>query len=41
MNLKKPDFWDKKNPLSDIFLPLTIITHLVKFFKKLSKKKKI
>ena len=40
MNLKKPDFWDKKNPLSYIFLPLTIITHLVNFFKKLSKKKK-
>ena len=40
MNLKKPDFWDKKNPLSYIFLPLTIITHIVNFFKKLSKKKK-
>ena len=40
MNLKKPDFWDKKNPLSYIFLPLTIITHLINFFKKLSKKKK-
>jgi len=40
MNLKKPDFWDKKNPLSFILLPLTIITHLINFFKKLSKKKK-
>ena len=40
MNLKKPDFWNKKNPLSFILLPLTIITHLINFFKKLSKKKK-
>ena len=40
MNLKKPDFWDKKNPLSFILLPLTIITHLINFLKKLSKKKK-
>ena len=40
MNLKKPDFWDKKNPLSFILLPLTIITHVINFFKKLSKKKK-
>ena len=40
MNLKKPDFWDKKNPLSFILLPLNIITHLINFFKKLSKKKK-
>ncbi len=40
MNLKKPDFWDKKNLLTYIFLPLTIITHLINFFKKLSNKKK-
>ena len=40
MNLKKPDFWNKKNLLTYIFLPLTIITHLINFFKKLSNKKK-
>ena len=40
MNLKKPDFWDKKNLLTYIFFPLTIITHLINFFKKLSNKKK-
>ena len=39
MNLKKPDFWDKKNLLTYIFLPLTIITHLINFFKKFSHKK--
>ena len=40
MNLKKPDFWDKKNLLTYIFLPLTIITHLINFFKNLRNKKK-
>ena len=40
MNLKKPDFWDRKNLLAYIFLPLTIITHSINFFKKLSNKKK-
>ena len=40
MNLKKPDFWNKKNLLSYIFLPLTIITHTINFFKKFSNKKK-
>ena len=40
MNFKKPDFWYKKNLLSYIFLPLTIITHLINFFKNFSNKKK-
>ena len=40
MNLKKPDFWGKKNLLTYIFLPLTIITLLINLFKKLSNKKK-
>ena len=40
MNLKKPDFWDKKNLLTYIFLPLTIITHAINFFKQFSHKKK-
>ena len=40
MNLKKPNFWDKKNLLTYIFLPLTIITHIINFFKKLTNKKK-
>ena len=40
MNLKKPDFWDKKNLLTYIFLPLTIVTNIINFFKKLSNKKK-
>ena len=35
MNLKKPDFWNKKNLLAYIFLPFTIITHTINFFKKL------
>ena len=39
MNLKKPDFWNKKNLLAYIFLPLTLITHTVNFFKKFSHKK--
>ena len=40
MKLKKNDFWDKKNLLTYILLPLTIITHSINFFKKLSNKKK-
>ena len=40
MNLKKPDFWGKKNLLTYIFLPFTIITLLINLFKKLSNKKK-
>ena len=40
MNLKKPDFWNKKNLLAYIFLPFTIITHTINFFKKFSYKKK-
>lgn len=40
MNLKKPDFWNKKNLLTYIFLPLTIITHTINFFKKFTHKKK-
>ena len=40
MNLKKPDFWNKKNLLTYIFLPLTLITHIINFFKKFSNKKK-
>ena len=40
MKLKKPDFWDKKNLLSYIFLPLTTITHVINFLKKKSNKKK-
>ena len=40
MNLKKPDFWDKKNLLTYIFLPLTIVTHLTNLYKKLLTKKK-
>ncbi|WP_440677682.1 tetraacyldisaccharide 4'-kinase [Candidatus Pelagibacter sp. HIMB1587] len=39
MNLKKPDFWNKKNLLAYIFLPLTLITHTINFFKKFSNKK--
>ena len=41
MNLKKPNFWLKKNLLSLTILPLSIITFLVNFFKKLSYKKKL
>ena len=40
MNLKKPDFWLKKNILTIFLLPLTIITHTFNFFKKFSIKKK-
>lgn len=40
MNLKKPDFWNKKNLLAYIFLPLTLITYTINFFKKFSHKKK-
>ena len=40
MNLKKPDFWNKKNLLAYFFLPLTLITHTINFFKKFSHKKK-
>ena len=40
MKLKKPDFWNKKNLLTYIFLPLTIITHVINFFKKICNKKK-
>ena len=40
MNLKKPNFWNKRNLLSYIFLPLTIITYIIIFFKKFSNKKK-
>ena len=40
MNLKKPDFWNNKNLLAYIVLPLTLITHTVNFFKKFSHKKK-
>ena len=40
MNLKKPDFWNKKNLLTYTFLPLTIVTHVINFFKKFSNKKK-
>ena len=39
MNLKKPDFWNNKNLLAYIFLPLTLITHTINFFKKFSNKK--
>ena len=39
MNLKKPDFWNNKNLLAYIFLPLTLITHTINFFKKYSHKK--
>ena len=40
MNLKKPEFWLKKNFTSYVLLPLTIITYLINFFKKYSYKKK-
>ena len=39
MNLKKPEFWLKKNLISLVLLPLTIITYLINSFKKFSNKK--
>ena len=39
MNLKKPEFWLKKNFISLVLLPLTIITYLINSFKKFSNKK--
>ena len=39
MNLKKPEFWLKKNFVSLVLLPLTITTYLINFFKKFSNKK--
>ncbi len=39
MNLKKPEFWLKKNLISLVLLPLTIITYLINSFKKFSSKK--
>ena len=38
MNLKKPEFWLKKNLISLVLLPLTIITYLINSFKKFSNK---
>ena len=40
MNLKKPNFWNKKNLITYTFLPFTIITHLINLFKNFSSKKK-
>ena len=40
MNLKKPKFWLKKNFLSYIIFPLSIITHTINFLKKVNHKKK-
>ena len=40
MNLKKPNFWLKKNILTIFLLPLTIITNTINFIKKFSIKKK-
>ena len=40
MNLKKPKFWLNKNFLSYIIFPLSLITHTINFFKKISHKKK-
>jgi len=40
MNLKKPEFWRKKNLISFFLLPLSIFTYLINFFKKFSYKKK-
>ncbi len=40
MNLKKPKFWLKKNLLSYILYPFSLITHQYNYFKKLSLKKK-
>ena len=40
MNLKKPNFWNKKNLITYTFLPFTIITHLINLFKNFSNKKK-
>ena len=39
MNLKKPEFWLKKNLISLVLLPLTIVTYLINSFKKFSNKK--
>ena len=39
MNLKKPEFWHKKNFISLVLIPLTIITYLINSFKKFSNKK--
>ena len=41
MNLKKPDFWLKKNILTIFLLPLTIITNTINFIKKFSIKKNL
>tara|TARA_B100000575_G_C22976376_1_gene563457 strand:- start:17 stop:940 length:924 start_codon:yes stop_codon:yes gene_type:complete len=40
MNLKKPEFWLKKNFISLVLLPLAVITYLINIFKKFSHKKK-
>ena len=40
MNLKKPNFWNKRNLITYIFLPFTIITHLINLIKNFSNKKK-
>ena len=40
MNLKKPKFWLKKNLISYIIFPLSIITYANNFIKKFVNKKK-
>ena len=40
MKLIKPKFWETKNFISFILYPLTTVTYLINFTKKISKKKK-
>ena len=40
MRLTKPKFWDTKNFISFILYPLSAITYLINFAKKLSDKRK-
>ena len=39
MRLSKPKFWKTTNIISVIFYPLSLITYLINFSKKFSKKK--
>ena len=36
MKLIKPKFWSEKNLITFLFYPLSLITHLVNFIKKIS-----
>ena len=41
MNFSKPNFWETKNIISLFFLPLSIITYIVNYFKNIFPKKKL